>query len=293
MGSMMRHGVVFSVAIAIMFHGACTGDDPIASRDTSRDTVTDARSGDARGDAVLPKDFSIDLGHDATPVTLQRVVVVADDAETTRATMVAYEGTPSAGWTEVFRHPVVLGSAGLAWGRGMHDPGDIPLGAIIKREGDGKSPMGLFALTQSWGYLAPGEVTTKLPYATATDSLICVDDVASTYYNQVIDWKAEGLSAGSLPSHEAMLLGSAVYKYTIFVAHNMPSPTPGAGSCIFLHLWSGPQGSTAGCTAMAEADIVKLLAWLDPAKAPLLAQLTRAEYARVRSAWNLPTLISP
>ncbi|MCK5800138.1 MAG: hypothetical protein KAI47_23270, partial [Deltaproteobacteria bacterium] len=85
-----------------------------------------------------------------------------------------------------------------------------------------------------------------------------------------------------------MHLSSAVYKYTIFVAHNVPSPKPGAGSCIFLHLWSSPQGSTAGCTAMAEVAMLRLLAWLDPTKSPLLAQLTRAEYTRVKSAWELP-----
>ncbi len=172
----------------------------------------------------------------------------------------------------------------------MHDPAEIPKGAPQKQEGDGKSPMGLFALTRSWGYLGPTSVKTKLPYATATDKLICVDDVGSSYYNQVIDWQAEGLTAGSLPSHEKMLLSSVVYKYTVFVAHNAPNAQPGAGSCIFLHLWSGANGYTAGCTAMAEPDMLKLLGWLDPARSPLLVQLTRSEYARVKGAWDLPTL---
>ncbi|MCK5800137.1 MAG: hypothetical protein KAI47_23265 [Deltaproteobacteria bacterium] len=188
-----RHGILFYVVMVIMLHGACVGDDPIVSRDAAIDTmidvqVGDLRFGDARGDLSHSDDLQDDAGRDIMPAMFQRVVVVAGDAETTRATMIAFEGTPSLGWTEVFRYPVVVGREGLAWGRGIHDPKDIPPGALIKREGDGKSPMGFFALTESWGYLVPAEVTTKLPYATATDSLICVDDVTSTYYNQVIDW---------------------------------------------------------------------------------------------------------
>lgn len=236
---------------------------------------------------VTDTQVAADGGPDPAPI--QRVVVLADDDSTYKATLYALERA-AAGWSEIFSHPVTIGKNGLAWGVGLHDPADIPAGATVKQEGDGRSPMGRFALTRSWGYLQPASVKTKLPYTTATATVICVDDVTSSYYNQVIDWQAEGLAAGSLPSHEAMLLSSDVYKYTIFVAHNSPEAKAGAGSCIFLHLWSDADGYTAGCTAMAEADMLRLLGWLDPARAPQLVQLTRSQYARLKDAWGLPTI---
>ena len=57
-----------------------------------------------------------------------------------------------------------------------------------------------------------------------------------------------------------------------------------------LAMWSGADSATAGCTAMAEPGMLKLLGWLDPARSPQLVQLTRAEYARLKGAWDLPTL---
>jgi len=71
------------------------------------------------------------------------------------------------------------------------------------------------------------------------------------------------------------------------VEHNAAA-VPGAGSCIFLHIWGGPAKGTAGCTAMAEEDLVRLLGWLDHKESPRLVQLPEAEYARLRAAWSLP-----
>jgi len=276
---LIRRGrLVLSVAVALV--AACSDEAPSTHHDA---LVPDDAGVDGTDAPVAPGDAGEDL------VPSQRVVVLAENDTTFKAAMYAFERTPG-GWSRVFSHQVTIGMNGLAWGRGLHDPAQIPTGAKIKQEGDGKSPMGLFSLTRSWGYPSPASVTTKLTYATATDKLICVDDVASTYYNQVIDWQAEGLTAGSLPSHEKMLLSSDVYKYTIFVAHNAPNSQPGAGSCIFLHLWSSAAGYTAGCTAMAEPDMLQLLAWLDPVRSPLLVQLTRLEYLRVKDAWDLPAL---
>ena len=273
-----------SLVIVIAFcSAACGDDDPSTTPDAQ--VITDAGLDTAApGDATASSDGSADL---TTPS--QRIVVLADNETTYKAAMYAFERS-AGGWSKVFSHPVTLGKNGLAWGRGLHDAADLPKGAKMKQEGDGKSPMGLFALTQGWGYLAPASVATKLPYTTATDKLICVDDVGSSYYNQVIDWQAEGLTAGSLPSHEKMLLSSVVYKYTVFVAHNAPNAQPGAGSCIFLHVWGAADAPTIGCTAMAQPHIEELLGWLLPSKNPVLVQLPRAEYEALAATWALPRI---
>ena len=63
---------------------------------------------------------------------------------------------------------------------------------------------------------------------------------------------------------------------------------PGGGSCIFLHLRSGPDATTSGCTAFDPEPMERLLRWLDPAARPVLVQLPDAEYHARAAAWGLP-----
>jgi hypothetical protein len=69
----------------------------------------------------------------------------------------------------------------------------------------------------------------------------------------------------------------------------MATPLAGEGSCIFLHIWRSPEKGTAGCTAMAEEDLLAVLLWLKNEKNPLLAQLPRAEYEKLWKVWGLPS----
>jgi D-alanyl-D-alanine dipeptidase len=74
------------------------------------------------------------------------------------------------------------------------------------------------------------------------------------------------------------------------VDHNAEPVTAGGGSCIFLHIWLGTGEGTSGCTAMAQAQLELLLARLDPARQPLLVQLPRPQYKKLRRHWKLPKL---
>jgi len=78
-----------------------------------------------------------------------------------------------------------------------------------------------------------------------------------------------------------------LYKWGVVVAHNPPA-IPGAGSCIFLHVWKDARSATAGCTAMPEQDLVHLLRWLDPRARPVLVQMPRREYEAVCAKLDLP-----
>jgi len=106
----------------------------------------------------------------------------------------------------------------------------------------------------------------------------------------MIDIGAERLDPDKLPSHERMLRDDDLYKYVVLVGHNTWKPKRGAGSCIFLHIWRGETTPTAGCTAMPEVAILRLLAWLDSDKNPVLVQLTREDYLRLKDAWGLPEI---
>jgi len=64
-----------------------------------------------------------------------------------------------------------------------------------------------------------------------------------------------------------------VYDYGAVIAYNT-SRTPGLGSAIFLHVSSG--GSTAGCVSLPPSELLSVLRWLDPARAPRIVMGTTA-----------------
>ena len=219
--------------------------------------------------------------------SLQLLLVIAPAWESSTAQLQRFERSSlDADWQRCGSAiSVSLGKSGLAWGRGLH-----PLIAgPEKREGDGCAPAGIFAITALFGYAAsdsPFARSMKLPYLCATSDLKCIDDPASVHYNRVVDQSC--LAASDWVSCEDMLRRDQRYAVGAVVAHNCEPPVPGAGSCIFLHVWESEGAPTAGCTAMALADMSEIAAWLDQAAKPLLVQLPRAEYEDLREAWELP-----
>lgn len=213
--------------------------------------------------------------------SLQAVVVTTDDWSATRGEARVYERNHiKAAWKAVGKEfEIVVGRAGLAWSR------DVAVeSAVFKREGDGKSPAGLFPLTFAFG--KAGSIDSKLSYRRLLDQTECVDDTGSTHYNKVVgrlqvgvfDWKSSEKMAEITPEYD---LG-------VFVAHNSYPVVEGNGSCIFLHIWKDANTPTAGCTAMSREDLERVVAWLDPKKDPYLVQLPEAEYRAYKKEWNLP-----
>ena len=80
------------------------------------------------------------------------------------------------------------------------------------------------------------------------------------------------------------------YKIGVVVGYNASPPVKARGSCIFLHIWAGPDSHTAGCTALDETKLRDLILWADPTKRPLLVQLTRDAYTDLRTRYGLPAL---
>jgi L,D-peptidoglycan transpeptidase YkuD (ErfK/YbiS/YcfS/YnhG family) len=114
-----------------------------------------------------------------------------------------------------------------------------------------------------------------------------VDDSNSPYYNRHVRIDPR---QGVPPWFEKqrMRLGDAAYKWMLEIRHNQQPAAPGYGSAIFFHVRRGPDKPSAGCTTMAEADLVRLLRWLDPQAAPHYVLLPKADYAALRGAWGLP-----
>jgi L,D-peptidoglycan transpeptidase YkuD (ErfK/YbiS/YcfS/YnhG family) len=178
--------------------------------------------------------------------------------------------------------PVVVGSSGLAWGADSLGRSTDP----HKREGDGRSPAGVFPLDSAFGF-APATAMSRvrLPYLPLSQATECVDDTASVHYNTIVE--RDGVPRVDWSSSEHMRR-VAQYQVGVVVGYNTGPARVGHGSCIFLHIWDGPASSTAGCTAFPRADVEALLKWLDPKAKPVLVQLPAAEYARLKTKWALP-----
>lgn len=183
--------------------------------------------------------------------------------------------------------PVVIGRSGAAWGIGLHPRQPGPR----KREGDGRSPAGVFALGTAFGYAAAER--TALPYAAMEADDWCIDVDGSPLYNRIVDARevgADAVAGSTEPMRRDLHAdGDPRYKLGFVIEHN-PRAEPGAGSCIFAHLWKAPDSTTAGCTAMAEPAMRDLLAWLDAERHPVFVLLPEAEYIRLRASWSLPRL---
>src|SRR5512138_264281 len=224
---------------------------------------------------------------DTSPLTdsSQLLVVTTDGWDGIHGVLQRYERRTSTSEWQPAGPPVsvVVGRNGMAWGSGLGDATEHPL----KREGDGKSPAGIFPLGSAFGQ-APDSPDLRLPYLFlgTTDGVECVDDTASRFYNRLVsrrdvqpDWR----------SSEKMWT-EPLYRHGVVIDYNTPNPRPGAGSCIFLHIWAGADIPTSGCTAMPEAELLTVMRWLDPAQHPVLVQLPRAQYGRLKTDWRLPSL---
>ncbi len=176
---------------------------------------------------------------------------------------------------------VTVGRSGLAWGRGEH----APQPGQQKREGDGKSPSGVYDFGKIFGYALASEVSFKMPYVQADDALECVDDSDSKFYNQLVDNK---LVKKDWNSSEFMHRQDHQYKWGATVNHNTAPMQPAGGSCIFFHIWREPGAPTSGCTAMTEENLLTMLHWLDSTKSPKLLQVTEVEYSAFRKEFGLP-----
>jgi D-alanyl-D-alanine dipeptidase len=176
--------------------------------------------------------------------------------------------------------PIVVGKSGFGWD-GITEP--PPASAQpIKKEGDGRSPAGIFKITELFGFQS--SLDSKVPYRPLTESVECVDDASSQSYNQIVDRKE--IPNPDWNSSEKMRTID-VYKVGAVVDYNSPK-VPRAGSCIFLHIWKGPGHGTAGCTAMEENHVQEIIQWLDEKRQPILIQLPQPMYDRVREIWQLP-----
>lgn len=152
-------------------------------------------------------------------------------------------------WRPILSAPAVIGRNGFAR-------------AGEKREGDGKTPYGTYAIGLAFGYSAAWP--TKLDYRPAGSHDFWIDDPASPYYNQWVNGEPPA------KSFEKMKRGDNLYKLGAVIEYNTSPVVPGMGSAIFVHIWRRYDHSTAGCVAMSERMVSKVIKRLDKNQAPVI-----------------------
>jgi len=218
--------------------------------------------------------------------SLQAVIVTTKDWSAIQGTAQLFERkNVNSAWQPIGKiFPIVVGVNGMAWSDGLNElPSDTGR-LLMKTEGDGKSPAGIFSLSSAFGTIEKSDKI-KLPLTKLEESTECVDDVKSSHYNQIVDRTRVGNY--DWKSSEKMLAIGAQYDLGVFVEHNREKQA-GGGSCIFLHIWKDATSGTAGCTAMARDNMETVLYWLDSKKNPVLIQLPLADYKKFQTFWKLP-----
>jgi L,D-peptidoglycan transpeptidase YkuD (ErfK/YbiS/YcfS/YnhG family) len=218
----------------------------------------------------------------------QMIVVTTADWNAVSGSLQRYQrSSPGAAWRTVGGPiTIVVGKRGTAWGIGA-----APITAVsrpedpVKREGDRKSPAGIFRFGTSFGYAPHKPAQWKMPYLPLTPNIDCVDDSNSRYYNRIVD---RSTVTPDWNSSEHMRLAGTAYIWGVVIDHNANHPRPGGGSCVFMHIWAGPGIGTTGCTAMPEPQVKQILGWLNPAAYPLLVQMPLQSYRQLEKQYRLP-----
>lgn len=145
------------------------------------------------------------------------------------------------------------------WGArflGRRLPCSLGRGGITrnKREGDGATPAGVWAITGGvWRADRAPRPQTPLPLSPTGPHDLWSDDPGHDGYNKP--------HRGIRPNfgHERMRRGDCLYDLVLFSDWNTEPAEPGLGSAIFVHCWKGARRPTAGCIAFSQPDLIWII----------------------------------
>ncbi len=171
--------------------------------------------------------------------TTDKVIVVSTASTTTSAAQVRYYEKNGWVWSEVINEEGTVGQNGID----------------KVREGDRKTPTGLFHFTMLMGIADdPGTI---MPYTKITNSMYWCG--GSNYYNQFIDESVQEHNCDK-SNDEHLINYTDAYQYVAVLDFNSEC-VYGAGSAIFLHCKTGSY--TAGCVGVSESNMKTLMQRID------------------------------
>ena len=165
-------------------------------------------------------------------------IVLVEYQSGSRATLSVHEKQDGK-WVQLLETPAYVGKNGID----------------KEKEGDKRTPTGTFNLTTPFGIKAdPGA---QMPYTKVTRYHYWCGSSDSEYYNKLVDSRETGRNCTK--SDEHLIDYKGYYNYALFIDYNAAGEA-GKGSCIFLHC-KGSKSSTAGCVAVSEASMKKIVQW--------------------------------
>lgn len=210
------------------------------------------------------------------------VVVLVPHMSSPKGTMRTFERkSPSARWEgRSDPEPAVVGARGIAWGHPFQSFAKV--GEPLKREGDERTPAGIYRFGSSFGFAA----------ASRADHIrlepgrhYCVGDARSPHYGRIVEKRV----AGEKTSGEDMA-AFPLYKRGLVIEYP-PLRRAQAGSCIFLHVTGGEGVGTAGCVALPEPRVAHLQGWAKD-RHTVIAILHEDAVARFKSCLPLTAVAS-
>jgi L,D-peptidoglycan transpeptidase YkuD (ErfK/YbiS/YcfS/YnhG family) len=125
-----------------------------------------------------------------------------------------------------------------------------------KCEGDGATPRGVHTIT---GLLyRPDRVARPSGWAHPIRPRdLWSDDPEDPAYNLMV-------RAPYAASHERLRRADPVYDLIMLTDWNLPYPTKGRGSAIFIHQWRRPGAPTEGCIGLRRRDLWRIACALRP-----------------------------
>lgn len=155
-------------------------------------------------------------------------------------------------WVKAGSAPARFGAKGLVEG-------------TERKQGTNTTPTGLYGLPYAFGIKAAPGGTTYEYRRVHKDSWWCQDN-DSRAYNRWTEPPARDCRAAE---SEHLIAYGALYAHALVIGFNYERPVKGRGAGIFLHVKG--RGATAGCVAVSEEAMRRILRWVDATRAPHIA----------------------
>ncbi len=170
-----------------------------------------------------------------------QIFVVAQVGEKTTAWISMHEKN-SNGWQQIMTTPGFIGREGLG----------------KTREGDGKTPVGIFYFNKAFG-IAP-DPNCRIPYTQIDENIYWSGD-ANYKYNQMVDIR--DYPALNKEDSEHLIDYNPQYVYCLNISYN-ENGIAGLGSAIFLHCFGPVKPYTAGCVAIPQDKMLFVMQNVKP-----------------------------
>lgn len=173
----------------------------------------------------------------------------------------------------------MIGRSGLGLGLDWYHLEKSFRKVALKKEGDGKTPFGMYLLGQKFGKLPAHEFKQNENYLELNEGTQCVDDPSSPYYSRIVETtKGNSIVEPNWKSFESMYK-EPLYQQGIVIDYKTRA-SDRSGSCIFMHLENPASKGTAGCIALQKTHLDEIFEFAKDHEPVMLAIFTESFFKK-------------